>query len=293
MVPFDLIEPASLHEAVALLDPDDPSVRPIGGGTALMLMMKSGFFQPTRLVSLRRAGEHLSRIALVEGGALRIGAMARLAALERAPEVRRGFPVIAETLRTLSNIRVRNVATIGGHLAHADPHTDLPPVLIALDAHVVIVGPAGERRLPVAALAKGYYETALAGNELIAEIVVPPLAGKRTAYWKCTARSADDWPALGVAVSLGVEGSTIREAAIVVSAATERPTRLAHAETSLAGRAIGEAVFKEAGRAAAEEAAVVADAHGSAAYKKRLVEICVVRALRKALGEAMSDGAAS
>jgi carbon-monoxide dehydrogenase medium subunit len=285
MVPFDLVEPASLGEAVRLLDPDDPAVRPIGGGTALMLMMKSGFFRPKRLVSLRHAGERLRRIGVGAGGELRIGAMVRLSALERSAEVGSRFPVMAETLKTLSNRRVRNVATLGGHVAHADPHTDLPPVLIALNAQAVIAGPEGERTLPVEGLATGYYETALDGNELIAEIVVPPLGAARAAYWKCTTRAADDWPALGVAVSLGIEGSVIRKAGIVVSAATETPTRLTRAEAALNGRDVGEALLREAGRAAAEQAVVVADARGSASYKKRLIEVCVVRALKKALGE--------
>src|SRR5665213_1639772 len=131
---FELVEPGSLKEVFGLLDPGDSAVRPLAGGTALMLLLKSGFFRPKRLVSLRAASARLSAIRVEADGRLRIGAMTRLATLERAPEIRGGFPVIAQTLRTLSNVRVRNVATLGGHLAHADPHTDLPPVLVALGA---------------------------------------------------------------------------------------------------------------------------------------------------------------
>src|SRR5262249_56023725 len=128
---------------------DDSSVRPIAGGTALMLMMKAGVFRPTRLVSLRKLGEKYSRIAAADG-ALAIGAMTPLAAVERSPEVARAAPVIPRAMRRLSNIRVRNVATVGGNLAHGDPHMDLPPVLIALGAEVLVSRPAGAPPLALA-----------------------------------------------------------------------------------------------------------------------------------------------
>ena len=131
MIPFELAEPASLAAAITLLDPDDLTIRPIAGGIALMLMMKAGVFQPTKLVTLRKIESEYSSISAGADG-LRIGAMTTLRALERSDEVRKHAPVITRTLRTLSNVRVRNVATVGGALAHADPHMDLPPVLIAL-----------------------------------------------------------------------------------------------------------------------------------------------------------------
>ena len=114
MMAFELLEPASLKDAIALIDPDDPEVRPIAGGTALMLMMKAGVFRPRRLVSLRKLGDAFTRIAAVSAGELTIGAMAPLSALEHSPVVARGVPVIVRTIRRLSNVRVRNVATIGG-----------------------------------------------------------------------------------------------------------------------------------------------------------------------------------
>ena len=281
---FDLVTPRSLAEAVALLDRDDPAVRPIAGGTALLLMLKSGLYRPTRLISLRALGGELGQICADADGGLRIGAMVRLAELERSPEVWRAAPVIARLLRTHSNVRVRNVATVGGNLAHGDPHMDLPPVLIALGAEVEAMRPGGRRRLRVEDLNAGYLETALAGDELIAEVIVPPQHGRRAYYAKCTARAADDWPALGVAVVLGRDGDRIAEPRIVVGAATETPTRLMAAEGVLRDGRIGEALLREAGRAAAAEAPVVADDHGSAAYKRQLVEIYVRRAIEGALG---------
>jgi aerobic carbon-monoxide dehydrogenase medium subunit len=285
MIPFELAEPASLAEAIALLDPDDASVRPIAGGTALMLMMKAGVFRPGRLVSLRAIGA-LSSITTQADGALRIGAMMPLSVLERSAVVRAHAPVITATLRTLSNVRVRNVATIGGHLAHADPHMDLPPVLIALGAHIVVAGRAGERTLPVEDLFAGYFETVLKRDELITAVVVPGQGAGRAAYLKCTTRAVHDWPALGVAVSLERDGASVRAARIVVSAATEKPVRLPGAETAVRGTNLDEAVLQRAGEAAAAAAETISDGQGSAAYKRQLVRVYVRRALSAALNGA-------
>jgi carbon-monoxide dehydrogenase medium subunit len=277
MTPFELVEPATIGEALALLDPDDPAVRPIAGGTALMLMMKSGLYRPQRLVSLRALPAWTSITATQDGG-LEIGAMVRLADIERSPAVRRAAPVIPDTLLTHSNVRVRNVATIGGNLAHGDPHMDLPPVLIVLGAAVRVIGPGGERTIPVEELCIGYMTTVLGNDELIASLHLPPQSGRRAAYAKITARSADDWPALGVAVSVGA-GDT----RIVVGAATETAMRLPQTESLLAGKKLDDRLMREAGRCAAAEAPVVGDLHGSAAYKRVLVEVHLRRALQKAL----------
>jgi aerobic carbon-monoxide dehydrogenase medium subunit len=292
MTPFELVEPASLGEAIALLDPDDTGVRPIAGGTALMLMMKAGVFRPTRLVSLRKLPRLNARIAAAKDGALTIRAMTPLALVERSPEVARIAPVIPRAMRRLSNIRVRNVATIGGNLAHGDPHMDLPPLLIALNAEVKVVGANGaqaaERTIAVEDLFAGYFETVLAKNELIAELRIPPQGRSRAAYLKVTTGSAEDWPALGVAVALESEGSSVKSARVVVSAATEKATRLKGVERLLAGATVDEKMFARAGDAAAEEAECMTDVRGSAAYKRELTRVYVGRALRQALS---SDGA--
>ena len=282
MTPFDLIEPRSLHEAVGLLDTEDPAVRPIAGGTALVQMMKTGVFKPTRLVSLRRVEDKFSRVE-TDGGSLRIGALTPLSGIEHSAEVRSRAPALLPALLTLSNVRVRNVATLGGHLAHADPHMDLPPLLMAMGARIGVAGPAGNRTLTVDELFKGYYETSLARNELIADVTIPPQAGRQSAYLKCTTRSADDWPALGVAVSLQMDGPAVKTADIVISAATEKPTRLAATQKTVAGARLDQTTLGRAGEAAAAEAQTIDDVRGSAAYKRELVRVYVVRALQRAI----------
>jgi carbon-monoxide dehydrogenase medium subunit len=282
--PFELIEPRSLRKAAAFLAAQDASTHVLGGGTAVMLMMKMGVLRAERLVSLRGVEKRYARIAAAKEGGLRIGAMATLAAIERSSAVRREAPVLVQALRTLANIRVRNVATLGGHLAHADPHLDLPPVLIALGAHVETVDASGSgRALPLENLYAGYLETTLGRGELIAEVVVPRQRPRRAAYLKCTTRSADDWPALGMAVALEGEGATVRDARIVVSAATDTPTRLVKTEETLRGREITDDMLQHAGEVAAGEARISGDAHGSAEYKKSLLRVYLRRAMRQAM----------
>jgi len=285
MIPFEMAEPTSLREAMALLDPGEPTIRVVAGGTALMLMMKAGVFQPSRLVCLHKIEPEHARITVTGGGELRVGAMATLSELEHDPNVAARLPVLQRAMRTLSNVRVRNVARVGGALAHGDPHMDLPPVLTALGARVAISGPDRDRELPLEALYAGYYETVLERNELITAVTVPALGGRNAAYIKVTSRTADDWPALGVAVSFAHRDGAIRDPIVVVSAATEKVTRMATAEQVLQGTAPDDAVLARAGEAAAAEAVILADAHGSAAYKRELLRVYVRRAVRQALSE--------
>jgi carbon-monoxide dehydrogenase medium subunit len=221
---------------------------------------------------------------MTEGGALRIGAMATLSSLEGAKEIANALPVLKRTLRTLSNVRVRNVATLGGHLAHADPHMDLPPVLTVLGAKLIVTGANGERELEVPDLFEGYLQNSLAPDELISAVSIPAQGARRAAYAKVTTRSADDWPALGLAVSLEMAGDEIIDARITIGAATETPRRLPGAEATLKGAKVDDAALKRAGDAAAEEADISADAQGSASYKRELLRVYVGRAVRQALG---------
>jgi carbon-monoxide dehydrogenase medium subunit len=280
---FELVEPATLEEAVGLLDPDDAGIRAIAGGTALSLMLQSHIFRPTRLVSLRRLDGALHGIHVEGDGSLRIGAMTTLTELERSPVLTISEPLLSRALHTLSNVRVRNIATVGGHLAHGDPHMDLPPILVTLGARVRAVSPRGERWIDVAELITGYYETSLAGDELIAELHIPVQPpGARAAYAKFTALSADDWPAVGVAVWLRREGDTIVEARVAVGGATDHPTRMTAAEAALIGAAPEAQRFAAAADAAADELQPLGDLRGSGPYKREMVRVHVRRALQRA-----------
>ncbi len=283
MIPFEMVEPTSLKEALSLLDPEEPTIRPVAGGTALMLMMKAGVFAPTRLICLHHIEPDFSRITLTRNGELRIGAMATLRDVEKDPNVAARFPVLKQAMRTLSSVRVRNVARVGGALAHGDPHMDLPPVLSALGARVSISAPDKNREIPLEELYAGYYETILDKNELITAVTVPALNGRKAAYMKVTSRTADDWPSLGVAVTFALRDGAIQDPVVVVSAATEKVTRMFAAEKALRGAAPDDAALQRAGDAAADEVQTLSDAHGSAPYKRELLRVYLRRAVRQAL----------
>jgi aerobic carbon-monoxide dehydrogenase medium subunit len=213
--------------------------------------------------------------------------MATLSQLEHDANVAKLFPVLKNGLRRLSNPRVRNVARVGGALAHGDPHMDLPPMLTALGARITIRSPRGEREIPLEQLYAGYYETVLQKNELITAATVPALGARKAAYMKVTSRTAEDWPSLGVAVTFAFTDGTMRDPIVVASAATEKVTRMPETEKLLQGVAPEDAVLRRAGDAAAEEASILSDAHGSAAYKRELLRVYLRRAVRQALGQDM------
>jgi len=287
MTPFEFLLPYSLEEALSLLDPEDPGIRPVGGGTAVMLMMKAGVLRPTRLVSLQRIGERHAAVDVNRDGELVIGGQAKLADIERHPSVRANWPLLAQALRGVANARVRAVATIGGNISHADPHLDMPPVLAALGARIVVTGAKGSRMVNAEDFCTGYYETVVRRDELVTEIFVPPQAGPG-AYLKMTTRAAHDWPALGVAVVLKMDGEQVERATVFTGAATDRPLRLRQAQAMLQQRGAGQAGLQAAAEAAVAEAPLVGDAHGSAAYKSQLLKVALPRAIEGALRRSRS-----
>ena len=275
MKPYALIQPSTLQEASAQIAAGD--ALPLGGGTALMLMMKAGVLAPSALVALRQTESPWRDIAL--RGDLHIGALVTLAQIEQSEVVRQAVPALAQAMTRLSNVRVRNVATVGGNLAHADPHMDLPPLLCALGAHVLTLQGSLQRQIALEDLITGYYQTSLQRGELIASLVVPAQHQRRNTYVKITTRAADDWPTLGIGISLDIEAGLIRSSRLFVGAATDRPTRLQAAEQVLAGRQPSLALCQQAGGAAAAALVLRGDERGSASYKKELLQVHLRRAL--------------
>jgi carbon-monoxide dehydrogenase medium subunit len=279
---MDVFRPASLDEAYSRLGTEEPSIRPLGGGTALMLMMKSKLFAPEAMVDLKTIDGSLAGIRFTaDGTAVSIGAMTRFVDIEHDERVCETFPILSQTLKGVANPRVRNVATVGGNLAYADPHLDLPPVWTSLDAVVTIGDRNGERDVPLAEFFVGYYETALSQGELILRITVPITTGWQREYVKVTTRSAHDWPALGIALGLKHLDDKIIDARIVVSAATDCPTRLKRTEVALKGKRAENALFADAAETAVQETRIEGDSRGSAEYKRHLLKVNLVRALTR------------
>jgi aerobic carbon-monoxide dehydrogenase medium subunit len=286
MAGFEIVYPTTLAAALQALDPDDPSVRPVGGGTALMLLMKSQLFTPRRLVSLGRLDESLDGCSLsLTGDRLKIGAMTTFSQLEHSPLIERHLPAVKAAMRDLANVRVRNVATVGGNLAHGDPHLDLPPIWAALGAEITLHSAHGSRRVPVEDMFLGYYETVVEDAEIITELEVPLRPGWRTTYSKVTTRAVHDWPAIGLTVSALFEHGSIADIRIFLSAAVDRPTRLEDAEAALRGQVLTDKALAEAGEAAVASVELSDDIRGSATYKEQLLRVHLGRTVTKIAGE--------
>jgi carbon-monoxide dehydrogenase medium subunit len=281
---FDLLQPSTVDEAISLLQQRGEDAQLLGGGAMLSILLRQRVIAPDCLVSLLGIPD-LERIERTEDG-LRLGATATLRAIESSEIVREAAPVLAEAVHLVGNVRVRNVATIGGHLAHADVHLDLPPVLTALGAGVVARGPAGERHIPIDEFFVGYYETALAAGEMIVAVELPRQpADLHGAYLKYCMLSPNDWPTVGVAAFLAADGSDAR---IVAGSVAERPLRVPRAESLLRGELRRDALI-EASRLYAEAADPVDDVRGSADYKRRVTAVFVRRAVEAAADRAGSS----
>jgi carbon-monoxide dehydrogenase medium subunit len=253
--------PTTLDEALALRsEHGDATV--LAGGTFLGILMNQGFLAPEAFLALGGVRE-LREIA-VRDGALHLGAMATHTAVERSPAVREGWPALARAFALVASPRVRNQATVGGVLADADYASDPPSMLAALGARVVLRSASGERSVSVGELIQGYYETCIADDELLTEVIVPPVTGA-SVYRKFRSRSSEDRPCVTVAAVRGEDGLRV-----VVGAVADVPQDFPELCTGSAA---------EIAEAYAGRIDPIADARGSAAYRRRVTRVEVRRAL--------------
>ncbi len=285
---FELCEPTSVAEASVLLARHGDTARIYAGGTELILAMKEGLIHYDHLVNVKTI-PGLAGVRL-DGGALRIGAATPHRVLERDPIVRERFPAVARMETDVANVRVREVGTLGGNLCFAEPHADPGALLQVFDATVRIEKKGGGRTIPLAELFVGPFETCLEGDELLTEIVVPPLPGhSAAAYLKF---GFLERPSVGVGVAVTLDDGRVADARIAVGSVGPVPRRMREAEARLKDKAIAESVaaLPEAARIAARAAEAITDLHGSAEYKEHLVGVLLRRAWEQAL--AAVDGRA-
>lgn len=275
--------PAQVADAVAVLV-DDEDARPVAGGIALTLLLRSGFAPPGPLVDLGGLRAELGGIEQSADGGMRVGALATLRDIETSPLIAGQVPVLISALGRVASVRIRNTATLGGHLAHADPHQDLPPVLLVLGAEIEGTGPDGDFVRPLDEVLSGYYETTLGIGELITAVRIPPQPpGTVAGYTKTTARTVEDWPAAGVAVSVSTDGGVVSEVAVSVGAVTDRAERRPDAERMLVGTRPTAEQITECAEAAADGLDYVSDQFGGADYKRTIVRVSTRRLLEGAL----------
>lgn len=268
--------PERLDEALALRAELGEAGTVLAGGTFLGILMNQGFLEPETLLSLGRVRE--LDFVEVRDGELRLGAMTRHSTVERSAVVRDAWPVIARAFALVASRRIRNQATVGGVLADADYASDPPAVLASHDARVVLRSPAGEREVGIGELILGHYQTCIAPDELLVEVRVPP-APERATYRKFRSRSSEDRPCVAVAAArTGGAGGELR---VVVGAVAGRPQHFPEiCALARSGDADGELAV-EIGRRYAEAVSPIADARGSAAYRRRVTAVEVRRALEE------------
>jgi carbon-monoxide dehydrogenase medium subunit len=274
---FELVEPRSLNEACAILA-NAADAKPVAGGTALLTIIKQGLLLPKLLVNLKKIRD-ASAIGRDPVGGLRIGALATISDVESSPLVRQHYAVLAQACHVVANIRIRNMATLGGNLAHGDYQSDPPTVLAALDARVEIIGAGGRRELKLADFQRGSYETALESGELISAVLIPPLPkGMRGLYVKFTTGSSEERPCAGVAALAQMDNGICRELRLAVGAVSERPVQIATDELAN-NKAMTNDSIAEIANLAARSIDPIDDVRGPADYKRHLVGVLVRRAL--------------
>ena len=281
---FDYLEPSSVVEASDMLADLGEDCRVIAGGTALMLAMRQRMLNPSHLVSMAKLTQ-LRSIGAGGQGWLRIGALCQHADVAESPLVQAQWSMLASMAGRVANPQVRHQGTLGGNLCYGDPATDPPTCLMALNAQVVLASSAGERVLPLSDFLVDYYTTALASDELLTEIRVPPLAqGTAALYTRHLRTAADHRPLVNVALIAKQAGAACAEARIVVGASTAIPTRASRAEAFLQGKVPSIGLIAEAADLIAADIEPLSDARGDADYRRDMVRVVSRRSMAKLFG---------
>ena len=287
---FDYLEPTTVAEACALLKQHGGEAKVFAGGSHLTILMKQGLYHPKALVNIKKISE-LKGIKYYATEGLSIGALVTHREIETSALVREKFPVLCDAEREVANIRVRNMGTVGGNLASGEPLTDLAQIFIALDGKARITGPNGQRAIPIEDLFVDFYTTSLAEDEILTQVVIPPLpAHSGIEYIRFSSSSVVDKPSAGVAVRLTLDngGETIKTARIVLGCVGATPVRARQAEALIIGKQLTPKLAEEACGVASQECSPTSDLRGSEQYKRAIVRTLVKRAVGKAYERALT-----
>ena len=280
---FEMLEPKSIQEASEILS-EREDAKLIAGGTALLILIKQGVFVPKTLVNLKKI-KGAAEITYNPTEGLRVGGLATIYDVESAPAVRQHYPLLAQACHVVANIRIRNMATIGGNLAHADSQSDPPAALVALDASVELTNHNRVRTAKLGDFLLGSYETALEQDELLSALLVPPpLPGTQCAYLKFTTRSSEDRPCAGVAALVRRSNGICEEARVVVGAVSPAPVVVGE-QDRVRGKRLTSDLIREIAQEAGELVDPIEDLRGTVDYKRHLVKVLVRRALTGCVAE--------
>ena len=291
MIPgsFDYHAPSSLDEAIKLLNDLGEDAKILAGGHSLIPMMKLRLAEPVHLVDING----LSDLDYIkeDGGFLCIGAMTREATLETSDLIADKFPILKDTSEVIADPLVRNLATVGGNIAHGDPANDHPATMVALDAEIVVNGPVGmltggERTISIDDFFVGPLMTAIEENEILTEIKVPTPEGKFGGAYQKLERKVGDYAIAGAAAALHFDGDTCSKAGIGLTNVGPTPVRASDAQDALVGTAVSQEDADKAGELAAAASQPVGDHRGSEDYKRAMVKTLTSRAIMKAKARA-------
>jgi carbon-monoxide dehydrogenase medium subunit len=283
--PFDYHRPSSLDEAIGLLTKHGEQAKVLSGGMSLLPTLKLRLGSFAHLVDINRI-PGLDGIK-EEGGALRIGAMTRQAALERSELIRKKYPILADAVPLIADPLVRNRGTVGGNVANGDPANDQPAIMIALGATLVARGPKGERTIAANKFYTGLYETALARDEILTEIRIPVPPAKSGGAYQKLKRKTGDFAVAAVAVQLTLDArGAVASCGIALTNAGPTPLEAAEAAKFLVGKVPDAKTIAEAAKLAAAKCDPSADHRGSIEYKKDMARVLAARALQAAFERA-------
>jgi len=286
MRPFDYHRPTTVAEATQLLGELGDGAALLAGGTSLMNMAKLGLAEPEQVIGLGGIAE-LHGVSGSASDGLRLGAMTTLRDVETSPVVRAAAPGLAEAAHHVATVRIRNQATVGGNLVHADPNQDVPPMLMVHDAVARITGPDGSRGVAVSDLFLGFFETVVGPEEVLDSVRVPPVpAGLRTGYLKFLPRTRDDYPTVSVAAGIAVADGRIADIRIAVAGGGATAIRCSAAEAALRGQDADEATLAAGADVVPDELDPISDGRGSAGYKRSMARVCTHRLLQRLVTEA-------
>jgi carbon-monoxide dehydrogenase medium subunit len=286
-----LVRPKSMDEALNQREQHGKDALPIAGGQSLLVMLRNKLIDPKVLLDLEPLAELRGLQRQAQG--VSIGAMTTFHALLSSPEVQTAVPILAQAAAKVGSTAIRNLGTIGGNLCHNEPGADLPPALLALDASVELRSRKGARKVPLTEFFRGYFETAVASDELLCRVEVPALPPRAYGIYLKHSISAEDLAIAGVAVLVipgdGKAGA-VRELRIGLGGVAPVPFRATKAESVVKGNVLNDEAIRAVAEIAASEADPMSDPHASADYRRKMVKVLVRRAVVAVLQQAERNG---
>jgi len=282
MVNFEYFAPATVEEACTLLARYGQEAKVLAGGTDVLIFLRDGKLRPRALVDITRI-PGLDGVSYDGSTGLRLGALATLRAIEKNPVVAAHYPHLVSAIREVGSIQIRNLATVMGNVCNSSPAADTVPPLLTMEAAVRLVGPQGERTVPLTQFFTGPGQNVIAPGELAVELIAPPPPPHTGgAYYKLAARRAMDIAFVGVAAQVSRDNGTLTDVRIALGAVAPTPVRATAAEEVLRGRTLTEELLEQAGQAALAAASPISDHRASAEYRRAMVPVLTKRLVRQA-----------